>query len=935
MNRVRFHHPAIGRMLSVVAIGFLAAHSSGTFAQVTNITSSGLSTQVSVPTVLPSGQTNFDITGGTRPGGGTNLFHSFGDFSVGTNHIANFLNETARPTTNILSRVTGGNPSNIFGEIATTNFPGANLYLINPAGVVFGSTATLNVSGSVKVSTADYLRLADGIRFNALPGPQDGLLSSAPVAAFGFLRSTGSIGVEGGRLEVANGQGLTLVGGDIEVVNGQLKAPSGQINLVSIAGRGEAGVTADGLTISAGTPMGNILVSGTQPANLVRLDASGDEGGAVFIRGGQVSLARTEITTEARTANHTGAGIVVEATDSATLNDVIWRTGTSGFPNPNTVGGAGPVSLTAPSVTASTLTVDTSAGNNGPGGDVAINVGRLTASDLQIFSFVHGDSPGSASGNVSIRATGDVSLQGGDISTAAFGARDAGQVSVQAKTLTVTDGASLSSGSHSIGPQGGNPAGRAGNIAIDVETLTMQTTSTVPQISTDTSTTSRGGDIAVTATDAVTISRGAIETRTSFFGPGDGGSITLSTPVLTLEHFGRIGTATTGDGSAGDMSLHVGTLNVRTGGGVESATFGPFAHGSAGNINIEASKSVSLSGVSDVTSPAFPSQISSMTTSVGNAGRVSIVTPILHVQDQAVVSASSEGAGRAGTIVINAARNISTDNGNITASGPGQGGDVSLHAGEAIRLRNGSVISADSTDIGNAGQIVLDAGRNVVVEASRLSTEARRGEAGQIDLSAGDAVRLINGAVVSASNVRQGPAGQIVLNAGGKVLVDASQLTAEPIEGQPGQIHLSAGEAIRVVNGSRLTVNNNGVGPAGLLTIDAGTVFVGENSAFLAQTGEGHGGTILITAPDRIRLTNSIVSTGVGGSPASVGGTIAITSDLVRLRNSRVVSNASNGSGGSITIKTNAFRPDAASIVEAVSLGGGGADGTVSIQPLP
>src|SRR5437867_7437961 len=146
------------------------------------ITSSGLNTQVGPATTVPNGRINYDITGGTRPGNGPNLFHSFGQFNVPTNNIANFLNETNLLTSNILSRVTGGNPSSIFGTIQTTGFGNANLFLINPAGVLFGPTASLKVGGSFHVSTADYLRLTDGVRFNALPGPEDALLSTAPVA---------------------------------------------------------------------------------------------------------------------------------------------------------------------------------------------------------------------------------------------------------------------------------------------------------------------------------------------------------------------------------------------------------------------------------------------------------------------------------------------------------------------------------------------------------------------------------------------------------------------------------------------------------------------------------------------------------------------------------------------------------------------------------
>src|SRR5262245_22399653 len=150
-------------------------------------TSSGLNTAVSAPINLPSGQTQFNITGGTRPGGGTNLFHSFGNFNVPNNNIANFLNNSGLPTSNILGRVTGGNISNIFGTIQTTGFGNANLVLMNQAGFLFGPNATLNVGGMVTFTSADYLRLADGVRFNATPGAQDALVTVAPLAAFGFL----------------------------------------------------------------------------------------------------------------------------------------------------------------------------------------------------------------------------------------------------------------------------------------------------------------------------------------------------------------------------------------------------------------------------------------------------------------------------------------------------------------------------------------------------------------------------------------------------------------------------------------------------------------------------------------------------------------------------------------------------------------------------
>src|SRR5262245_47924938 len=221
------------------------------------ITSSGLNTQISPPANLPSGKVQYDITGGTRPGGGLNLYHSFGDFNVPTNNIANFLNDSGLVTSNILGRVTGGNISDIFGTIQTTGFGSANLFLMNPTGFLFGPNATVNVGGMVAFTSADYLRLANGVLFSAIPdATADALLSAAPVAAFGFLGlNPGAITVQGSQLTVADGTGISLVAGNITVQNGtldngtvqaaKLSAPGGQVNLAALASAGEVSVVGE------------------------------------------------------------------------------------------------------------------------------------------------------------------------------------------------------------------------------------------------------------------------------------------------------------------------------------------------------------------------------------------------------------------------------------------------------------------------------------------------------------------------------------------------------------------------------------------------------------------------------------------------------------------------------------------------------------------
>jgi filamentous hemagglutinin family protein len=261
------------------------------------VTSSGLGTTVNQPAAGV-----FNITGGTRPNNGPNLFHSFGNFSLNTPESANFLNNSGLPTTNILSRVTGGNPSSIFGTINTLDFPAANLFLMNPAGIVFGPTAQLNVNGSFHATTADYIKLGNDGIFYANPA-QPTVLSVAPPSAFGFLTTnpapievqTGGIDFETflptALLQVPEGQTLSLVGGnapgsDTPGVSigaldasspGYVLAPAGRVNLVSVASAGEAAFDGKGFNVDGFTQLGGVKVG---PGSIV-------DGKEIFVRGGR------------------------------------------------------------------------------------------------------------------------------------------------------------------------------------------------------------------------------------------------------------------------------------------------------------------------------------------------------------------------------------------------------------------------------------------------------------------------------------------------------------------------------------------------------------------------------------------------------------------------------------------------------------------------
>src|SRR5579883_1032394 len=175
--------------------------------------------------VTRSGNT-FDITGGTAAG--TNVFHSFQTFGLTANQTANF--RTVPAVQNILGRVVGGDASVINGLVRVTGGR-ANLYLMNPAGIVFGANARLDVAGSFTATTATGIGFGNRW-FNAI-GPNDyAALTGNPDRLTFTVAQPGAI-VNAGNLAVGANQTLTLLGGAV-VSTGSLTAPGGQVIVAAV-----------------------------------------------------------------------------------------------------------------------------------------------------------------------------------------------------------------------------------------------------------------------------------------------------------------------------------------------------------------------------------------------------------------------------------------------------------------------------------------------------------------------------------------------------------------------------------------------------------------------------------------------------------------------------------------------------------------------------
>jgi filamentous hemagglutinin family protein len=202
--------------------------------------------------VLPNGQ-RFEITGGTQAG--ANLFHSFQQFGLNQGQIANFLSQPN--IQNILGRVVGGDPSVINGLIQLTG-GNSNLYIMNPAGIIFGANASLNVPAAFTATTANGIQVGNawfGMNTSAsdlknLTGSPNAFAFTTPTTA---TQASGVI-LNQGNLSVPSGNSISLVGG-IVINTGTISTPNGKINIVAVPDGKYVRITPEGSALSLDLPI--------------------------------------------------------------------------------------------------------------------------------------------------------------------------------------------------------------------------------------------------------------------------------------------------------------------------------------------------------------------------------------------------------------------------------------------------------------------------------------------------------------------------------------------------------------------------------------------------------------------------------------------------------------------------------------------------------
>ena len=593
------------------------------------------------------------ITGGTARGG--NLLHSFREFNVETGETAAF--QTVPQTQQIISRVTGGHHSWINGTIRIENSQ-ADLYLVNPAGMIFGRDAELDVPGAFHASTADYVVLADGQSVSADPGQGVNLTVAAP-ESFGFLdASVGDIRVKGSTLYVNPGKAIDLIGGAITLASDTwLEAAGGRIHLTAVASAGE--VTQTGAYINDKVPTRADISIQDSILNTDNQDDSTTTG-RIRLQGARVGISGSSVqASNVSTHNPQGDAVTLDADTQLILDN---------------------------------STIDLGVFNSGDGGNLVIRAAEIQlTNNATIFSDISDAGQG---GSVTLNADRQVVLDNSKIERLASATGDGGRLVIEAPEIRLTNGTRLYSDTSGAGQGGSVTLDAASQVVLDQQAVIITATTDDRTIDPG-----QGGALMIRA-PLITLHSGA-ELYAQTFGTGQGGVVTL-TATETIQLSGQntvISSASHGSGDAGKIALQADHVLLTDGASVQSTSgFNPPLDidpdtlpdvprtGAAGALDIQARKTIELHAGSLFGTDASQVQ----------GGNINIqARDWLRLRNSAITTSVQGGEGQGGNITIDPIFVI-LENSPIQANAyGGPGGNITLVA-DYLLLSGLSVIEASS-----------------------------------------------------------------------------------------------------------------------------------------------------------------------------------------------------------------------------------------------
>ncbi len=814
--------------------------------------------------VTSQGSTSL-VEGGTQAG--SNLFHSFTQFSIPTGSTAYFNN--AIGIENIFSRVTGGSISNIDGVIKANG--AANLFLINPNGIIFGSNASLNIGGSFIGSTASSLNFADGTEFSATDTQTQPLLTVNVPIGLQLGNNPAPVKVQGSDLEVKPNQNLALVGGEVSLDKGKLIAPGGRIELGGLSTAGKVGLNENGSLFFPN----NVARSDVFLTNSTSVNVRAGGGGFITINarnlvvsGGsklKAGIGQDLGTTEAQAGEvEINASDIVSFDASKVENQV----------DKNAFGNAGNIKITTASLFLNNNT-ELNAGTWGVGnaGKVIINASdRISMiSNGQLQSRVNKKAVGN-SGGIDI-TTGNLFLKLSGISATTEGTGNSGPVIINVSGSILMERSYVSSRV----AEGGQ--GNSSGIYISADSLSLTKNT---ELNAGTWGMGNAGPVIINASNSIFMSSSQIQSRVNKNAVGNSGGIDITTGNFSIKENTGLSATTEGTGNSGPIIINasgsilmersdVRSRVAESGQGNSSGIYisanslfltkytglntDTRGVGNAGPIIIQTNGSISLTNESYISSRVYEN-------AVGNSGGIYITTELLVLSNGAKLISSTAGRGNAGSI-----RTFNSEN------------------------SGGLTISTKRLLVENGSQIVA------ITEGSSLG--------GTLTINATESVEVIGNRTLS--NGKLSPSLLIAASGFLEEMVSTSQDDRPPLQrleitGPGGNLRINTGQLI-LKDGAQVSVNSTTSGNAGNLEIVAREIFLDNKSQLTATSDNARGGNIRLFAEELVMRRNSLISAQSLGNQ-SLDGNIKIDAGIIATipsENSDIVARADRG--GDIEIK--------------------------------
>jgi filamentous hemagglutinin family protein len=923
--------------------------------------------------------------GATR---GSNLFHSFREFSIKEGSGAYFANPAA--IQNIFTRVTGGKVSNISGTLGVLG--DANLFLINPNGIIFGTNARLDIRGAFTASTANSLLFDHNFEFSATNPDAPPLLTvdlpiglkfreqPGDINSTANLTTPGNLTLQAGNLNLS---GSVVAGGDLtleaqnnlsirDTVETPFIAASGQDLLIKgnqvdifALNNPNSGIVASGnLILKSPNPIigdahywsggsfriekldGSLggLVSLNDPVIRSLGDVSFDsyQGASLhIIAGGKVETPGSIIITEPDLSNGLFENITLSNSEKLSIAGFIEptldiRAGVDsiavGMPLGQTgIGTFIPFVSLVESPTSADIIVGDVIVNDallGSGGKVILTnqyfPNKTLFGEIKVNYIDTQDT--FKGGSVILDSRNNIKLDGMIYTTSFLG--KGGDIQLLAVN-DITINSDISTGSR-------------GDINVKSNSILLKnrailSTSSFSSLSNSISE-EREGNITIQTKHLTLENNTGITTGT--FTAKDAGDLTIFASNLLEIKGGNITTGTNDQGKGGNLSIHTGQLIVRDRGNVSASSNGA---GNAGDINIDASQSVELlnGGV-----------IQSQANETGNGGVITIKAPRLILQDEAGISVATQGKGGAEKVIINAPELVEVINSNIISStfSFSPAGDIEINTKQLI-VRDNGLITTLTSGAGDAGNLTIDAKQLSIQEGAVISTEtASTGNAGHLTIKDSDSITVSgqgDAGISLTTTVRKGATGKggdLTITTGRLVIQNGAQVAAGTFgDGDSGKITITADSVELKGRGSGLFTQTEAQGTAGNLTLkpnnnnpNLNINFTDNGFISASTTATGKSGNINLNAPKIINIQgNGKITVETSGSGNA--GKIDITAETLNLANGLEISASTNATGKAgdilLNIKDNLNLTNSA-IASSTTSNSTGKGGSISIDPI-